>query len=84
MALYHLLKALIIAAILAAFAALSGCSFDPSSGASGNLDIQTPFGTIKGDFKVVPGSIPAPYPTGPASPASVIPTAAQPADPAPQ
>jgi hypothetical protein len=84
MALYHFLKALIIAAILAAFAALSGCSFDPSSGASGNLDLETPFGTLKGDFKVVPGSIPAPYTTNPASPASVVPAATQPADSAPQ
>lgn len=59
----------LIAALLAALATLSGCSMDPGSGATGNLDVQTPFGSIKGDFQIVPPAIVI----GPAAPAATQP-----------
>lgn len=67
---YGFLKALtylLAAGILAAVATLFGCSFDPASGATGNLDLQTPFGSLKGDFKIVPGIL-----TAPPAPAPII------------
>lgn len=81
MAVIKFLWALVLAAVLAALAALSGCSFAPGSGAAGGFNFTTPFGSFKGDIKIVPGSIPPPY-QSPAQPIQPVPsesTATQPA-----
>lgn len=65
-ALGHLAKALIAflyAAILAAAALVSGCSYDPAAGASWKLRLDSPnFGTLTSDVKLTPGIVVPPVP----------------------